>query len=140
MLPNNWNDLLGHENEQNSRGKGEEKVMYLEEAVGVLRRVVLHQGLNGKDGGEVRDERGGDRGPGRERCDTRLPAHIRLRHPVEDGREDCQQGVGDLKHFDSWQGERRRPIVGDLYQGREEESASVNTRPPGLWVVAVNLG
>ena len=99
MFPNDWSDLLGHENEQDSRAKGEEKVVYLEEGVEALRRVVLQEGLNSKDSGEVRDERGRERRPGRERCNARLPAHIRLRNPEEDWGEDGQQGVGDLNHF-----------------------------------------
>ncbi len=64
MLPNYWSDLLGYENEQDSRANGEENVMHLEEGVEALRRVVLQEGLNAKDSGEVRDERGGERGPG----------------------------------------------------------------------------
>lgn len=99
MLPNDWSDLLGHEDEQDSRAKGEEKVVHLEEGVEALRRAVLQEGLNPKDSGEVRDEGGGERGPGRDRCHARLPAHKRLRNPVEDGGEDGQQSVGDLNHF-----------------------------------------
>jgi len=64
VLPNDWHDFLDHEDEQDSRTKGEENVVHLEEGIEALRRAVLEEGLNAKDGGEVRDECGGDRGPG----------------------------------------------------------------------------
>ena len=99
MFPNDWRNLLGHKDEQDPRAKGEKNIVHLEEGVEALRLLVLHEALNAKDGGEVRDERGGDRGPGRERCDARLPAHIRLWHEGEDGREDGEQRVGDWGHF-----------------------------------------
>jgi len=99
VFPNDWRNLLDHENEQDSRTKGEENVVDLEEGVEALRPVVLQEGLNAKDSREVRDERGGDRRPGRERCNAWLPAHIRLWHTGEDGGEENQQGVGDWGHF-----------------------------------------
>ena len=99
MFPNHWRNLFDHEDKQDSRAKGEEEVVQLEEGVEALRLLVLQEALDAKDGGEVRDEGGGDSGPGRERCDTRLPAHIRLWQVREDGREDNEQRVGDWGHF-----------------------------------------
>jgi hypothetical protein len=99
ILPNDWCNLLDHEDEQDTRTKAKKNVVDLEEGVEALRLLVLQKGLNAKDSREVHDERGGDRRPGRERCDTRFPAHVRLWQVGEDGREDGQQRVGDGGHF-----------------------------------------
>ena len=98
MFPNDWRNLLDHEDEHDPRANGEEKVVHLEEVVEALRLLILQEGLNAKDGRKVHDERGSDRGPGRERCDTRFPAHVRLWYVREDGREDGEQRVGDWGH------------------------------------------
>jgi len=41
IFPNDWCNLLDHEDEQNSRAKSEEKVVHLEERVEALRLLVL---------------------------------------------------------------------------------------------------
>ena len=99
MFPNDWRNLLDHEDEQNPRTKSEEEIVDLEEGVEALCLLILQEALNAKDGGEIRDERGGDRRPGRERRDARLPAHVRFWHVGEDGCDDGEEHVSDWGHI-----------------------------------------
>ena len=99
MFPKDRCNLLDHEDEQNPRTKSEEEIVDLEEGVEALRVFILQEALNAKDDGEIRDEGGGDRRPGRERRDARLPAHIRFWQVEEDGCDDGKERVSDWGHI-----------------------------------------
>lgn len=53
-FPQNWQDLLRHENEQNETAAAENNVMYLEKSVEFLRGAIFHHGLDTKDSDEIR--------------------------------------------------------------------------------------